>query len=182
MDRAELLTWLDKGKDYLSESQIDWLLLAANKLEDVRRHPSQLEDRGRFLIAITDCLIKASNQANRELNPAAREGVLHAGLLKAQSYLTIAETDPSASITFHQETKQDNHYLSGNRPNPQEVEATVNGAAAHLHATLASVVKHSMNDHGTTAWWECYEARSVVAATAAAFVAATAAYGLVDIS
>jgi hypothetical protein len=180
MQRTELLLWLGQGKDYLSEDQIDWLEYAANRLEDLRRHPSQLEDRGRFLIAMTDCLIKATQQSRRETNPDARQGILDAGMARAGSYLALAESDPSASITFHKNPKQDNHYLSGNQPDPREVETTVNGAAAHLHATLASVVKHGMNDHGTTAWWECYEARSVVAATAAAFVAAMATLNLLD--
>lgn len=181
MERNELVAWLDQSAELLPEHEIDWLLDAANRLEVARPEQHEIKNRGHFLLAITNALVTAYQKASMHTDSELVERNIQAGRDSANALLAVAETNRDAVLRVDRSEKPQGHLKSRPLPSPVRLEAMAREAGEMLHAAIAAVQQHAIDDHHTIAWWECYDARIQVAAAASALVSAIMTESLKDL-
>lgn len=180
MQRNALIAWLGETRHVLSDDDVTQLLELSSLLEETKPGEDRVEERLEFLNAATQILHSARVAASGPMKLAEAHELMEQARQKVSSLFPMLQANPEMRIAMTRKPLRDKHFFGDSRMDPALAEQAAVETAQELHRVLAAVTHHAMQDHGTTAWWLCWETRATMAAAASAFVASMSLLNMVE--
>lgn len=181
MERAEIIDRLGDSAEYLGDDDIAYLLEVANQLEKVQPDDARKTNRDEILRACINIMLSCATQSAASAGTPEDDQCRLDARRQIRSILNLVRHNPDVRLTFQYLSDRPRHFGNGTGATPDQLETTASLAGALLHRAIGEAVQHSITDHGSTSWWDCYLARKTVVATCASLLAAQAIQDIEDL-